>query len=204
MPIILPTIEGKEIQAGYAWGDLEQIHLDEGRIPPLTTSQFLGFATTVLCDLVIPNLPGGLRQEWKEEYARIRTKVNELPDRPRSDRYFGVDKQTILNDFDMAMAGTPEDRTLYYDGLNMAKRLDQAEYRTENPFDVSADGQVVGLKNKGAIAHSIESPYFVDLTAYALTGGRAYGWGEAGTYPEVRMAANLLHNAFQEATGASA
>jgi hypothetical protein len=196
MSTVIPTIEGKRIYAGYAWGDLEQVHLSEGEIPPLTTAQFLGYAATALSDGVIPNLASDLKREWAVDFSNVKEELDALPDRPRSAEYYGQARQDITNDFDAAASGSPEDRVLFYDGYAASRRVDEAEYRSQSPFDVSPDGQVVGFKKDGEVLHTIGSDYFISFVSYALAGGTG-GWGEAGTYPEVRLAANSILNAFQ-------
>jgi len=196
MPTILPTLEGKEISAGYIWGDLEQVHLSEGEIPPLTTIQFLGYATSALCERIAPNLSSDLKSEWAADFRSVKEELDTLPDRPRSTKYYGKRRRDILGDYDTAVGGgSPVERILFYDGIAASSRTDEAEYRAQNPFDVSPDGQVVGFKKGNEVIHTIENGYFIGFVRYALGGG-IYGWGEAGTYPEVRLAASAVLHAF--------
>jgi hypothetical protein len=196
MPVTIRTLEGSEIDTGFMWGDLEQVHIAEDDLPPLTITQFLGYAATALCDKIIPALPHDLRTSWAPQFASINESVQPMTDRPRSSRYYGQDTSTVTADFEMALSGSTDDRLAFYDGISASWRSEEAEYYVDSPFAVSEDGQVVKLLRNGRQIHSFESFHLLFLTHNILHGG-FMGWQDNRTFPEVRMAAAVIHETFR-------
>ncbi|HSH55712.1 MAG TPA: hypothetical protein VK983_02710 [Candidatus Limnocylindrales bacterium] len=193
MTMIIKSIDNGEIETGF-WGpDTAKVQL--GELPLMSTQQFVGYAALTLAEEVIPKLDPVTKNEWAQAAEHLRDSVAELPLRNTTGKYFMQSPDDLLPQLDTAPA---EDQAELYESLAAAVvPTDEAVYYEKNPFHVQADGQRVGFLHEGEIRHIVSADDFYTLTYQVIHGG-LMGWGDHGTYPEVKDGAVLLNSVFQD------
>jgi hypothetical protein len=152
----------------------------------------VGYAALTLTEGIIPKLDTGKKAEWARDAHSLRLRVEGLPILTIVGKFFAQDTAELISQLDtvddadkgelhtaLSAAGTPTEEALYY---------------AQNPFEAQADGQRVGFVYEAEVRHVVGSEDFFNLTHNVVDGG-LMGWGNNGTYQEVKDAAVRIDTA---------
>jgi hypothetical protein len=187
MTRILRTVDGGEIEFGF-WGvDVSRIQM--GEAPPMQTTQFAGYAALTLIGGVFPKLTQEKQAEWASDVRYVRETVDPLPILRLTGAYSQFESAPALAAQIDRVA--PEDQADFAAAIRAAGTpVEPAVAYTENPFIAREDGQAVRIADR----HEVSADEFFNVTNAIIVGGYM-GWGELGTYQEVKDAAVMLDEA---------
>jgi hypothetical protein len=180
------------IEAGF-WGvDTSRVRL--GELPPLTVQQYVGFAAQILIRDLIPKQEPAVREEWLHEANVVVESLRNVILLHSTGEYLAASSDELMK----AYESTDDPlRHLELSAVNMARfvPVDTAVYYADNPFLADERGlSVVVHDHDGLPGYEVTAEEFFFFTNYVNHGG-LIGWRAAGTYPEVKEAAEQIADA---------
>jgi len=108
--------------------------------------------------------------------------VQVLPIVQTTGKFFAQEPTKLMTQIETV---EPEDEAELWATLSASMApIDEAVYYRENPFVVNTDGQIQ-FTEEGITRHVMRSANFINMVLMLLDGGLV-GWGEYGTYQEVK------------------